>query len=56
MKSPPPWAHLVVNAPSLAYAMGFDNFEFLCMSKLYPWGNWLASNFPALPHYIPGGV
>ena len=56
--NPHPLGHtLLSNAPaSLAYAMGFDNFEFLRMSKLHPWGNWLASNFPALPHYIPGGV
>ena len=45
---------MLSNAPaSLAYAMGF---EFLRMSKLYPWDNWLASNLPALPHYTLGGV
>ena len=56
--NPHPLGHtLLSNAPaSLAYAMGFDNFDFLRMSKLYPWGNWSASNLPALPHYTPGGV
>ena len=56
--NPHPLGHtLLSNVPaSFAYAMGFDNFEFMHMSKLYPWGNWLASNLPALPHYTPGGV
>ena len=38
----------------LVYAMRFDNFEFL--QRQNSTAGQLASNFPALPHYTPGGV
>ena len=44
MKSPSPRAHLVVKYPCFP-CLCYGIWQF-CMSKLYPWGNWLASNLP----------